>query len=157
MAVRQPTAWSLLPCPAMAKTRHRSRSQPYQQRLAEAKKLLAAAGFGTSKPLRFTLDYQNVEDGRRVAVALQAMWRSIGADVKLTTTGFESKDSSLRNGDFDVSWFTFYAPYSDATAFLYLLEANNVAQLLTVLQIRNLTRCSVLQIACRIRLREPPT
>lgn len=101
------------------------RSQAYPQRLDEAKKLLAAAGFSGSKPLRFTLDYQNLEDGRRVAVALQAMWRSIGADVQLTTTGFENKDTSLRNGDFDVSWFTFYAPYSDATAFLYLLEANN--------------------------------
>ncbi len=100
-------------------------SQPYSQRLDEAKKLLAAAGFGSSKPLRFTLDYQNLEDGRRVAVALQSMWRSIGADVQLTTTGFENKDTSMRNGDFDVSWFTFYAPYSDATAFLYLLEANN--------------------------------
>jgi oligopeptide transport system substrate-binding protein len=100
-------------------------NQPYAQRLAEAKKLLAAAGFSSSKPLRFTLDYQNLEDGRRVAVALQAMWRSIGADVQLTTTGFENKDTSLRNGDFDVSWFTFYAPYADATAFLYLLEANN--------------------------------
>ena len=100
-------------------------SQPYPQRLDEAKKLLAAAGFSGSKPLRFTLDYQNLEDGRRVAVALQSMWRSIGADVQLTTTGFENKDTSMRNGDFDVSWFTFYAPYSDATAFLYLLEANN--------------------------------
>jgi oligopeptide transport system substrate-binding protein len=101
------------------------KSQPYPQRLAEAKKLLAAAGFSSSKPLRFTLDYQNLEDARRVAVALQAMWRSIGADVQLTTTGFENKDTSMRNGDFDVSWFSFYAPYSDATAFLYLLEANN--------------------------------
>ena len=101
------------------------KSQAYPQRLDEAKKLLAAAGFSGRKPLRFTLDYQNLEDGRRVAVALQAMWRSIGADVQLTTTGFENKDTSLRNGDFDVSWFTFYAPYSDATAFLYLLEANN--------------------------------
>lgn len=100
-------------------------SQPYPQRLDEARKLLTAAGFGSSKPLRFTLDYQNFEDGRRVAVALQSMWRSIGADVQLTTTGFENKDTSLRNGDFDVSWFTFYAPYADATAFLYLLEANN--------------------------------
>ncbi len=100
-------------------------SQPYPQRLDEAKKLLAAAGFSSSKPLRFTLDYQNLEDGRRVAVALQSMWRSMGADVQLTTTGFENKDTSMRNGDFDVSWFTFYAPYSDATAFLYLLEANN--------------------------------
>ncbi|MFZ1625034.1 MAG: peptide ABC transporter substrate-binding protein [Gammaproteobacteria bacterium] len=101
------------------------KSQPYPQRLDEARKLLAAAGFGSSKPLRFTLDYQNLEDARRVAVALQAMWRSIGADVQLTTTGFENKDTSMRNGEFDVSWFSFYAPYADATAFLYLLEANN--------------------------------
>lgn len=101
------------------------KNQPYPQRLDEAKKLLAAAGFGSSKPLRFTLDYQNLEDARRIAVALQAMWRSIGADVQLTTTGFENKDTSMRNGDFDVSWFAFYAPYADATAFLYLLEADN--------------------------------
>jgi len=120
-------AYSLVPAtmPGYGKNPAPFQSQPYQQRLEEARKLLAAAGYSTRKPLSFTLDYQNVEDGRRVAVALQSMWRSIGADVKLTTTGFESKDSSLRNGDFDVSWFTFYAPYSDATAFLYLLEGNN--------------------------------
>jgi oligopeptide transport system substrate-binding protein len=120
-------AYNLVP-PAMPRYGRNpapSANQPYTQRLAEARKLLAAAGFSSSKPLRFTLDYQNLEDGRRVAVALQAMWRSIGADVQLTTTGFENKDTSLRNGDFDVSWFTFYAPYADATAFLYLLEANN--------------------------------
>lgn len=120
-------AYGIVPgtMPAYGKNTPLFQSQPYAQRLEEAKKLLAAAGFSTRKPLRFTLDYQNVEDGRRVAVALQSMWRSIGADVQLTTTGFESKDSSMRSGDFDVSWFTFYAPYSDATAFLYLLEANN--------------------------------
>lgn len=120
-------AYGIVPStmPAYGKNSALFQNQPYAQRLEEAKKLLAAAGFSARKPLRFTLDYQNVEDGRRVAVALQSMWRSIGADVQLTTTGFESKDSSMRNGDFDVSWFSFYAPYSDATAFLYLLEANN--------------------------------
>jgi oligopeptide transport system substrate-binding protein len=120
-------AYSLVPAtmPGYGRNPAPFQNQPYPQRIEEARKLLAAAGFGAGKPLRFTLDYQNVEDGRRVAVALQSMWRSIGADVQLTTTGFESMDSSLRKGTFDISWFTFYAPYSDATAFLYLLEANN--------------------------------
>jgi len=101
------------------------KDQPYPQRVAEAKRLIATAGFGANKPLRFKLHFQNAEEARRVAVALQAMWRPIGADVELAAIGFQGKVNNLLSGDYNIAWFTYYVPYSDATAFLHLLESTN--------------------------------
>lgn len=101
------------------------RNQAYSQRVAEAKRLIAAAGFGSSKPLRFSLHFQNTEEARRAAVALQAMWRPVGANAELATTGFQGQVNNLMSGDYNIAWFTYYVPYSDATAFLHLLESAN--------------------------------
>ena len=53
------------------------------ERRAEAKKLLAAAGYGPTKPLKFTYRFISVPDIKRGAVALQAMWREAGIEVEL--------------------------------------------------------------------------
>ncbi len=98
---------------------------PYEQRLAEARQLLAEAGFDAGNPLRFTVHFRPVEDARRVVVALQAMWRGIGADVELVNIGSQGKAKILAAGEFDMALFTYYVPFSDAMAFLRLLEAGS--------------------------------
>ncbi len=100
--------------------------QPYAQRTEEAKRLLAAAGFSAGHPLQFDLEVLPGENVRRVAVALQAMWRGIGADVKLVNIGSQGYRKMLRTGDFSVSWYTYFAPFSDATAFLLLLQSESL-------------------------------
>ena len=100
--------------------------QPYDQRAEEAKHLLADAGFSASHPLRFNFEVLPGEKPRRVAVALQAMWRSIGAEAKLVNIGSQGYRKLLRTGDFSVAWYTYFAPYSDATAFLLLLRSESL-------------------------------
>ncbi len=99
--------------------------QPYEQRIAEAKKLLKEAGYGRDNPLKIRVSFLPQENFRRVVVALQAMWRSIGVDADLQTVGKQGRNKMHLSGDFDLSIFTYYAPFSDPTAFLLLLEPNS--------------------------------
>ncbi len=99
--------------------------QPYEQRLAEANRLVAEAGFGAERPLRFTMEILPGEGPRRVAVALQAMWRALGAEVTIVNIGTKGHQKALATGDFGLSWYTYFVPFSDATAFLLLLESDS--------------------------------
>ena len=47
----------------------------WPQRIAEARKLLAAAGYSRDKPLNFELRYNNGEVHTKVAVAVASMWK----------------------------------------------------------------------------------
>jgi len=98
---------------------------PYDQRVAEAKKLLADAGFTESNPLKVRLSFLPQENFRRVVVALQAMWRSIGVETELETIGKQGRQKMHLSGNFDLSIFTYYAPFSDPTAFLLLLDSKS--------------------------------
>lgn len=120
-------AWQIVPpgMPGYGLNLPAFKDEPQAGRVAEARRLIAAAGYGSGKPLRFTLEYLNAEEARRIVVALQAMWRPIGAEVTLASTGFQGNVRNLRTGNYDMAWFTYYAPYSDATAFLHLLETGD--------------------------------
>jgi oligopeptide transport system substrate-binding protein len=48
-----------------------------EQREAEAKRLYAEAGYGPSMPLRTQIMYNTQEDHRRIAVAIQQMWKQV--------------------------------------------------------------------------------
>lgn len=47
-------------------------NQPFEQRVAEAKRLLIEAGYSESNPLTFTLNYNTSDGNKLVAIALQA-------------------------------------------------------------------------------------
>ncbi len=51
-------------------------SWPREKRIAEAKKLLAQAGYDESHPLVFTLLYNTSESHQRIAIAASSMWTS---------------------------------------------------------------------------------
>ena len=51
---------------------------PYEERVEQAKALLAEAGFGPDNPLRFTLRYNTSENHKKVAIAVAAMWKQLG-------------------------------------------------------------------------------
>ncbi len=56
---------------------------PYEQRLTTAKQLMREAGYGPDHPLRLTIRYNTSENYKRVAVAVQDMWRHIGVEASL--------------------------------------------------------------------------
>ena len=66
----------------------RSAEVPYanmtmEARRADAKQLLAAAGYTEANPLRFTYSYVSYPDNKRAAVAIQSMLKQVGVQMEL--------------------------------------------------------------------------
>ena len=96
---------------------------PRAQRLAEAQRLLAAAGFSTAQPLTLQLRYNNSDTQRKIAVAVASMWQSLGVRVQLLTADLKVHQQALAQGDFDVARAQWYAEDRDAASFLELLQS----------------------------------
>lgn len=92
---------------------------PIAERREEAKKLLAAAGFGPSNPLTFTYRYISIPDVKRSAIALQAMWNAIGVKVQLSAGEAKVHWKLLEQHDFDVTYNTWAFDYNDAKNILF--------------------------------------
>jgi oligopeptide transport system substrate-binding protein len=95
-------AWGLLPpglgggqptLPAWA-------DWPREKRMAEAKRLLALAGYGTAKPLSFEIRFNSSTEHRRAAVSMATMWRDLGVDARLLNSESSLHFDSLKRADF---------------------------------------------------------
>lgn len=98
--------------------------QPIEERLIEARKLLEAAGFGPSNPLRFTFSHRTTADNPRVAVVAQSDWGKIAPWVQVQLQGSETQIhyANMRSKNFDIGDGGWIADYNDAYTYLYLLE-----------------------------------
>lgn len=101
--------------------------RPVGDRMAEARALLVEAGFDRSNPLTFSLKSDPIEQNRRIAVALTSMWKAIGANVDIDTTGASDVNRDGRTGNFEVIRWTWFGPFNDAATFLGLLDSQNGA------------------------------
>ncbi len=73
-----------------------------EERLEEARTLLAQSGFDESRPLRFTLHY--VAGGTdEVAIAIRSMLREVGIRAQLLGKDGTSHYADLQSGNFDVA------------------------------------------------------
>lgn len=88
------------------------------QREAEARRLLAEAGYGPARPLRMRLAFPNTELNRKVAVAIALMWRRVGVEADLAQKETKSLVSDVARGDFDAARFVWLSSFSDPYAFL---------------------------------------
>ena len=95
---------------------------PYAEKLAEAKKLMAEAGYGPDNPLKFTLRYNTSENHKRIAIAAQNMWKQIGVEAELFNSEGKIHYADLKVGDFEVARAGWIADYNDAQNFLFLAE-----------------------------------
>ncbi|PTM38773.1 peptide ABC transporter substrate-binding protein [Bosea sp. 124] len=92
----------------------------------EAKKLLAAAGFGPGLPLRLELRYNRSDNNRRTVVTIAEQWKAIGVETSLFETDNPSHFAHLREGgDFDVARYGWIGDYSDPQDFLFLFQSDN--------------------------------
>lgn len=95
---------------------------PFEDRVKQAKALLAEAGFTAEKPLKLTLKYNTSENHKRIAVAIASMWKQIGVEVELFNAEVKVHYADLKQGNFQVARAGWIADYNDAQNFLYLLE-----------------------------------
>jgi oligopeptide transport system substrate-binding protein len=95
---------------------------------AEAIKLMAAAGYGSRKPLKFKLNYNTSENHKKIAVAIAAMWKKLGVEVEMVNTEAKVHFATMRQGDFEMARTGWIADYNDAQSYLYLSQTSTKQQ-----------------------------
>ena len=91
------------------------------QRNDKAKALLAEAGYGPDHPLQITLNYNTSDAHKKIAVAIQQMWKQT-LGVEMTPNNYEWKvhTDKLIAGDFEMARYAWCADYNEASTFLDL-------------------------------------
>lgn len=102
-----------------------------EQRNAEAKKLLAEAGYTADKPLTFSLLYNTSDLHKKLAIAVASIWKkNLGANVKLENQEWKTFLDTRHQGTFDVARAGWCADYNEPTSFLNTMlsdSSNNTA------------------------------
>jgi oligopeptide transport system substrate-binding protein len=98
---------------------------PLEARIAEARRLLADAGYSAAKPLDFELRFNNGEVHTKLAVAVSSMWKeTLGAQVRLAGVEFKSLMQDVDSGDVDVFRLAWVGDYNDPYTFLQYLKSD---------------------------------
>jgi len=95
----------------------------YDERVAEAKKLMAEAGYTPENPLKLQLRYNTNDNHQNLAIAISAMWQEIGVQAELFNAETPVHYDALRAGDFDVGRAGWLNDYSDPSNTLELLKS----------------------------------
>lgn len=98
-----------------------------EQRLAEARRLYARAGYSAARPLRTEILYNTHDYHQKIAVVIAAMWKQfLGVETRLrneeTKVFLQSRRERRRTQIFRGSWVS---DYDDASSFLDLLGGAN--------------------------------
>ncbi|HEX3430771.1 MAG TPA: peptide ABC transporter substrate-binding protein [Rhizomicrobium sp.] len=125
MGAGEQAAWSFVPpqmpnYPGTAELRFRGLSM--EARRARARQLLAEAGYGPARPLAFDFNITTESTTRLIAVAVQSMWKQIGAEVRMVPSDEKDHYNVLLKQNFSVAWAAWVADYLDANNFLTLLS-----------------------------------
>ena len=93
---------------------------------AQAKALLAAAGYGPNRPLKLTLLYNTSENHQKIAIAVASMWKkNLGVEVKLQNQEWKTYIDSRNTGNFDVIRASWVGDYNEPSTFLSLLTSTH--------------------------------
>ncbi|MFE8119198.1 oligopeptide ABC transporter substrate-binding protein OppA [Brenneria goodwinii] len=91
---------------------------PQEKRNAEAKKLLAEAGYSADKPLTFSLLYNTSDLHKKLAIAAASIWKqNIGVNVKLENQEWKTFLDSRHQGSFDLARAGWCADYNEPSTF----------------------------------------
>ncbi|HEY8509443.1 MAG TPA: ABC transporter substrate-binding protein, partial [Steroidobacteraceae bacterium] len=101
------------------------RDTPMDQRIAEAKRLYAEAGYSESRPLQFELRYNAGGVHDRIAVIAASMWKeALGAQVQLRAVEFKSLLQDIDRGDVQLFRSSWLGDYNDAYTFAQYLKSD---------------------------------
>jgi len=100
-----------------------------EERNSIARQLYKEAGYSDEKPLQFELRYNTSDSQRRVAVAIQAMWKdALGVETTLINEEFQVLLANIRDREitqaFRSSWI---GDYNDAHTFLSVMQKGSPA------------------------------
>lgn len=98
---------------------------PIEQRRETARALLAKAGYGPGNPVRGTYIHQATPEAKLVSVALQGMWRQVGAEIELQQAESKVHYTNLRSQNYDLGWGGWIADFNDARNYLFLAETKS--------------------------------
>ncbi len=101
------------------------RSMTMPQRLAEARELMQAAGYGPRNPLPVVMRYDSQDKNNNVVVAVRAMWRSVGANMEMVNSDFGAVIADARSGNYESALYAWFAAFNDASTFLGTLDSTN--------------------------------
>jgi len=92
-------------------------------RIAEAKRLYAAAGYSTAKPLKVELRTSKSPLHDRIALAVTAMWKEhLGAEVGLRSEDFRVLKAAIDAREAPLFRGSWIGDYNDAYSFLQVLK-----------------------------------
>ena len=101
------------------------RDTPLAERIAEARRLYAQAGYSAAHPLRFELRYNSGEVHNKVAIAVASMWKeALGVEARLTAVEFKSLLQDIDSGDVEVFRSSWVGDYNDAYSFAQYFKSN---------------------------------
>lgn len=99
------------------------------KRNEEAKKMLQEAGYSADNPLTFDLLYNTSEGHKKIAVAVDALWKqALGTDmIKVNMINQEWKTylDARRNGNYQISRAGWCGDYNEASTFLNIMQSTN--------------------------------
>ncbi|CAN1547496.1 OppA ABC-type oligopeptide transport system, periplasmic component [Caulobacteraceae bacterium] len=90
------------------------------RRQAEARRLLAQAGYGPRRPLKLEIKHRNTPDPMLFMPAVQSDWKEIGVEVTLAQQEVQIAYADYRARAFQVADAAWIADYNDPTSFLDL-------------------------------------
>lgn len=101
------------------------RSLPMAQRIAEARRLYAEAGYSAARPLHFVLRYNTGEVHSELAIAIASMWRqALGVQVTLRSEGFTSLLRDINRGNVQMFRSSWIGDYDDAYGFAQYFKSD---------------------------------
>ncbi|MGH8296592.1 MAG: peptide ABC transporter substrate-binding protein, partial [Steroidobacteraceae bacterium] len=102
-----------------------TRSLTLAQRIAEARRLYAEAGYSAARPLRFELRYNTGEVHAELAIAIASMWRqALGAQVTLRAEEFRSLLQDINRGNVEMFRSSWIGDYNDAYTFAQYFKSD---------------------------------
>lgn len=97
---------------------------PMAKRVAEARKLLAAAGVKPGSTLH--LSYNTSDYHKKMAIFVASEWKSkLGLNTAMDNTEFKVFLKKRHDGDYQIARNGWLADYNDATSFLALIQCGN--------------------------------
>jgi len=89
------------------------KGQPMADRLAKAKALMQAAGYGPDHPLKLSVSYPTEESNRQLLLAIAAMVKPIGVELKLDNMEWQVFLDVENQRNFDLGFVNLVGTYDD--------------------------------------------